>query len=223
MLSHFSQVWFFVTLWAVACQGPLSMGFSRKNYWSGLPCLAPGGLPNSGIEPASLSLLHWQLGFLPPVPPEKPFLDTNCLLNKGLSLQKKKESSRKTSISALLTTPKPLTVWITTNCGKFLKRWEHQTTWPASLRNLYTGQEATVRTGHGTTHWFQIRKGVQQGCILSPCLFNLYVEYIMLNARLDKAHTGIKIAGRNINNLMTDDTILIAEGKVELKSLLMKV
>ena len=89
------------------------------------------------------------------------------------------------------------------------------------LRNLYAGQEATIRTGHGTTDWFQIRKGVRQGCILSPCLFNFYAKYIMRNARLDKAHTGIKIAGRNINNLRyADDTTLIAESEEELKSLL---
>ena len=84
--------------------------------------------------------------------------------------------------------PKPLLVWISTNCGKFWKRWEYQTTWPA-----YAGQEATVRTGHGTTDWFQIRKGVHQGCILSPCLFNLYAEYIMRNVGLDEAQAGIKI------------------------------
>src|SRR5574337_475553 len=84
---------------------------------------------------------------------------------------KKQESSRKTSISALLTMPKPLTVWITANCGKSFKRWEYQTT--CLLRNLYAGKEATVRTGHGTTDWFQIGKGACQGCILSPCLFNL--------------------------------------------------
>ena len=88
------------------------------------------------------------------------------------------------------------------------------------LRNLYVGQEATVRTGHGTTDWFQIGKGVCQGCILSPCLFNLHEEYIMRNAKLDEAHAGIKIAGRNINNLRyTDDTTLMAES-AELKSLL---
>ena len=92
------------------------------------------------------------------------------------------------------------------------------------LKNLYAGQEATVRTGHGTTDWFQIGKGVCQGCILSPCLFNLYAEYIMRNAGLDEAQTEIKIAGRNINNLRyADDTTLMAESEEELKSLLMKV
>ena len=92
------------------------------------------------------------------------------------------------------------------------------------LRNLYAGQEATVRTGYGTTHWFQIEKGVCQGCILSPCLFNLYAEYIMRNAGLVEAQAGIKIAGRNINNLRyTDDTTLMAESEKELKSLLIKI
>ena len=92
------------------------------------------------------------------------------------------------------------------------------------LRNLYAGQEETVRTGHGTTDWFQIGKGVRQGCILSPRLFNLYAEYIMRNAGLDEAQAGIKIAGRNINNLRyANDTTLMAESDEELKSLLMKV
>ena len=92
------------------------------------------------------------------------------------------------------------------------------------LRNLYAGQEATVRTGHGTTDWFQIGKGVRQGCILSPCLFNLYAEYIMGNARLDEAQAGIKTARRNINNLRyADDTTLMAESKEELKNFLMKM
>ena len=90
--------------------------------------------------------------------------------------------------------------------------------------NLLAGQEATVRTGHGTTDWFQIGKGVHQGCILSPCLFNFYAEYIMRNAGVEEAQAGIKISGRNINNLRyADDTILIAESEEELKSLLMKV
>ena len=92
------------------------------------------------------------------------------------------------------------------------------------LRNLYTGQEVTVRTGHGTTDWFQIGKGINQGCILSPCLFNLYVEYIMRNAGLDEAQARIKIARRNINNLRyADDTTLMAESEEVLNSLLMKV
>ena len=92
------------------------------------------------------------------------------------------------------------------------------------LRNLYAGQEATVRTGHGTTDWFQIGKGAREGCILSSCLFNLYAEYIMRNAGLEEAQAGIKIAGRNINNLRyADDTTLMAESEEELKSLLMKV
>ena len=91
------------------------------------------------------------------------------------------------------------------------------------LRNLYAGQEA-VRTGHGTTDWFQIGKGLHQDCILSPCLFNLYAEYIMRNAGLDEAQAGIKIAGRNIDNLRyTDESILMAESKEELKSLLVKI
>ena len=92
------------------------------------------------------------------------------------------------------------------------------------LRNVYADQEATIRTGHGTTDWFQIGKGVCQGCILSPCLFNLYAEYITQNARLDEAQAGIKIARRSINNLRyTDDTTLMAESKEELRSLLMNV
>ena len=133
------------------------------------------------------------------------------------------ESSRKTSISSLLTMPKPLTVWITIN-WKILREMgvpEHLT---CHLRNLYASREATVRTGLGTTHLFQIGKGVRQGCILSPCLFNLYAEYIMRNAGLDEAHAGIKIARRYINNLKyVNDTILMAESEKELKSLLMKV
>ena len=92
------------------------------------------------------------------------------------------------------------------------------------LRNLYAGQEATVRTGHGTTDWFQIGKGVCQGCILSPCLFNLYAEYIVRDVGLEETQAGLKIARRNINNLRyADDTTLMAESEEELKSLLMKV
>ena len=118
-----------------------------------------------------------------------------------------------------MTTPKPLTVWITIN-WKILKEMgiaEHLT---FLLRNLYAGQEPTVRTGHGATDWFQIRKGVHQGCILSPCLFKLYAQCIMQNAGLDEAQAGIKIARRNINNLRyADDTTLMAESE-ELKNFL---
>ena len=135
---------------------------------------------------------------------------------------KKQENSRKTSLSALLTMPKPLTVWITIN-WKILKEMGIPDQLTCLLRNLYAGQEATVRTGHGTTDWFQIGKGVCQGCILSPCLFDLYAEYIMSNAGLEEAQAGIKVAGRNINNLRyADDTTLTAESE-ELKSLLLKV
>ena len=136
---------------------------------------------------------------------------------------KKQESSRKTHTSALWTMSKPLTVWITTSCEKFFEMGiiDHLT---CHLRNLYEGQEATIRTGHGTMDWFQIEKGVRQGCIVSSCLFNLYAEYIMQNARLDEAQAGIKIARRTINNLRyADDTTLRAESEEELKSLLMKV
>ena len=118
---------------------------------------------------------------------------------------------------------KPLTMWITTNCGKFFKKILQNSSPDCLLRNLHAGQEATVRTRHGTTDWFQLGKGVRQGSILSPCLFNLYAEYIMRNAGLDEAQAGIKIARRNINNLRyADDTTLVAESE-ELKSLLMKM
>ena len=136
---------------------------------------------------------------------------------------KKQESSRKTSISALLTMPKPLTVWITIN-WKILKEMGIPDHLTCLLRNLYAGQETKVRTGHGTINRFQIRKGVHQGNILSPCLFKLHAEYIMRNARLEEAQARIKIAGRNLNNLRyADDTTLMAESEEELKSLLMKV
>ena len=118
---------------------------------------------------------------------------------------------------------KPLTVWITTD-WKILQEMGIPDRLTCLLRNLYAGQEATVRTGHGTTDWFQIGKGVRQGCMLSPCSFNLYAEYIMRNAGLAEAQAGIKIAGRSISNLRyADDTTLMAEREEELKSLLMKV
>ena len=117
---------------------------------------------------------------------------------------------------------KPLTVWITTN-WKILKEMGVSDHLTYLLRNLYAGQEATVKTRHRTMNWFKIGKGVCQGCILSPCLFNLYAEYIMQTARLDEAQAGIKIDGKNFNNLRyADDAILMAESEEDLKSLLMK-
>ena len=118
--------------------------------------------------------------------------------------------------------PKPLTVWITIS-WKILEEMGIPDHLTCLLRNLYAGQEATVRTGHGTKDWFQIEKVVRQGCILSPCIFNLYAEYIMRNTGLEEAQVGIKIAERNINNLRyADDTTLMAESE-ELKSPLMQV
>ena len=135
---------------------------------------------------------------------------------------KKQKNSRKASTSALLTTPKPLCRSL--KQWKILQEMEIPDHLIYLLRNLYAGQEATVRTRHGTTDWFQIGKGICQSCILSPCLFNFYAEYIIQNAGLDEAQAGIKIAGRNNNNLRyTDGTTLMAESKEELKSLLMKV
>ena len=111
-------------------------------------------------------------------------------LPTSAGLLKKQENSRKTSISALLTMPKPLTVWITINCGKILNKMGKSDHLTCLLRNLYAGQEVTVRNGHRTTDWFQIGKGVCQGCILSPYCFNLYAEYIMRNDGLDEAQAG---------------------------------
>ena len=116
--------------------------------------------------------------------------------------------------------PKPLTVWITSN-WRILQEMGIPDHLTCLLRNLYAGQEATVRTGHRKTDWFQIGKGVRQGCILSPCLFNLYAKHIMRNAGLDEAQARIKIAGRNVR--YADDTTFMAESEEELKSLLMKV
>ena len=125
------------------------------------------------------------------------------------------------STYAFMTTPKLLTVWITTN-WKILQEMGKPDHLTCLLRNLYVGQEATVRTEHETTDWFQIGKGVHQVCILSLCLFNLYAESIMRNAGLEEAQAGIKTAGRN-NLRYADDTILMAESEEELKSLLKKV
>ena len=137
-------------------------------------------------------ILYVQAGFRKGEEPE-------IKLSTFVGSQKKQEHYRKTPTSDLLTMQKALTVWITTNCRKLTEMGitDYLT---CLLRNLYAGQEATVRTEHGTTDWFQIGKGVRQGCILSPCLFNLYAEYIMRKAGLEEAQAGIKIAGRNTNN-----------------------
>ena len=144
-------------------------------------------------------------------------------LPMSVGSSRKHESSRKKNLLLLYWLCQSL--WL---CGSQTVRNSSRdgNTRPPSclLRNLYAGQEATVRTGHGTTDWFQISEGVCQGCILSPCLFNLYAEYIMRNAELDEAQGGIKIARKNLNNLRyADDTTLMAEGEEELKSLLLKV
>ena len=146
---------------------------------------------------------------------------------EGLKMTVKEEIEKvrefqKTSTSALLTLPKPLTMWIMTICGTLLKRWDSR---PPYLRpeKSVCRSRSNSRTRPGTTNWFQIGKGVRQGCVSSPCLFNLRAEYIMRNAGLDEAQAGIKIAGRNINNLRySDNTTIMAENE-ELKSLLMKV
>ena len=144
-------------------------------------------------------------------------------LPTSIGSSKKQKNSRKTSTSALLIMPKLLTVWITTN-WKILEEMGIPDHLTYLLRNLYADQEATVRTRHGTTDWFKIGKGVRQGCILSPRLFNFYAEYIMRSGELGASQAGIKIARRNINNLRNaNNTTLMAESKEELKSLLMKV
>ena len=145
--------------------------------------------------------------------------ETEIKLATSVGSLKRQGSPRKTT-PTLLNTPKPLTVWIATNWGKFFMRWEYLT---CLLRNLYARQEETLRTGHGATDWLDIGKGVGPGCILLPCFFNLYAEYIMQNAGLDVAQAGVKTARRDINNLRyADDTTLMAESE-KLKSLLMKV
>ena len=139
-------------------------------------------------------------------------------------MEKARKFQEKTSISILLTMPKPLTVWITINCGKFWKRWEYQTTWSASWETYMQVRKQQLELDMEQQTDSQIGKGIRQGCILSSCLFNFYAEYIMRNSGLEETQAGIKTAGRNINNLRyADDTTLMAESEEELKSLLMKV
>ena len=136
---------------------------------------------------------------------------------------KKQESSRKISISVLLTMPKPLTVWIIIKCGKIPQQMGIPDHLTCLLRNLYAGHEATVRTGHGTTDWFQIGKGICQGCISSPFLFNLYAEYIMRNAGLEKHKLESRLPGEISITSDTQMTPPLWQKSEELKSLLMKV
>ena len=144
-------------------------------------------------------------------------------LPTSVELQKKQESS-KTHLFCFIDYTKAFDCVDHNKLWKILKEMRIPYHLTCLLRNLYADQEATVRTGHGTTDWFQIGKGVRHGCVLSPCLFNLYAEYIMKNAGLEEVQAGIKIAGRNTNNLRSaDDTTLMAESEEELKSLLMKV
>ena len=152
-------------------------------------------------------------------------LDVQAVLEKAEELEiklptsigsSKKQEFQKNIYFYFIDYGKAFMVWITINCGKFWKRWEYQTTWPASWEICM--QVRIQQLEHGTTDWFQIGKGVHQGYVLSPCLFNLYAEYIMRNTGLDEAQTGIKIARRNINNLRyTDDIIPMAESEEELK------
>ena len=135
-------------------------------------------------------------------------------LPTSVGSSKKQESSRKTSTFALLTMPKSLIVWITTNCEKIFQEMGIPDHLTSLLRNLYTGQEAIVRTEHGTPDWFQTGEGGCQGCVVSPCLFNLYADYIMQSSGLDEAQTGTKISGRIINNLRyANDSTLMAENR----------
>ena len=149
---------------------------------------------------------------------------TEIKLPTSIGLQKKQKSSRKNIYFCFTDYARAFDYVDHNKLWKILQEMGIPDLLTCLLRNLYAGQEATVRTGHGTTDWFQIGKGVRQGCILSPCLFNLYTQYIMRNAGLEEAQAGIKIAGRNINNLRyADDITLRAESEEELKSLLMKV
>ena len=161
----------------------------QQEYWSRLPCPPSENLPNPRIEPMSPALAGGFFITSTTLKAEEPEIK----LPTSAGSSKKQASSRKSSISALLTMPKPLTVWIIIN-WKILKEMGISDHLTCSLRNLYAGQEATVRTGHKTTDWFQIGKAVRQGCILSPCLFNLYAEYIMQNSRLDEAQAGFSNA-----------------------------
>ena len=151
----------------------------------------PGSIPESGRSPGEGNDHQLQYSCLE----NSKDRGTRYQIANIRWIKKKQKNFWKTSTSALLTTPKPLTVWITINCGKFWKRWEYQTTWFSSWEICMRVKKKHGH-GHGTTNWFQIGKGVQQDCVLSPCLFNLYAEYIMRNVGLDEAQAETKIARR---------------------------
>ena len=158
-----------------------------------------------------------QSGFRKAKGTRNPIANINCIIKKARELQKN-------TYFCFIDFAKAFDCVDHNKLWKILKEMGIPDHLTCLLGNLYADQEATIRTGHGTRDWFQIGKGVHQGCILSPCLFNLYAEYIMRNVRLDEAQAGIKIAGRNINNIRyADDTTLMAEREGELNSLLMKV
>ena len=218
-----SHVWLFATPWTVAHQAPPSMGFPWQEYWSWWPFPPSWDLPAPKIEPVSPALAG---GFFTTDPPGKP-RNTWCgtrdqIANTHWIIEKAREF-QKNIYFCFIDYAKAFDCLNHNKLREILQEMGIPHHLTCLLRNLYAGQEATVITGHGTTDWVQIGKGVRQGCILSPCLFNLYTEY-MRNAGLGEAQTGIKIARRNINNLRyADDTTLMAESEEELKSLLMKV
>ena len=234
-----SRVWLFATPWTAARQACLSLTISQS---------LPKFMSIASMMPSSHLILWHPLFPLPSIFPSiRDFSSESALCSSSHLTGEESEASVKWLVQSTLqeshrTWPNREIPWLISFRmdwldplavqGTLKSLLQHQSSklsilWHSAffclLRNLYAGQEATVRTGHGTTDWFQIGKGIRQGCILSPCLFNFYAEHIMRNAGLDEAQTGIKIAGRNINNLRyTDDTTLMAESK-ELKSFLMKV
>jgi len=185
---------------------------------------SPGFPGNSDSKNPPVIQETWVQPQVAKIPWRRQWLPTPVFFFMIVGSQKKQESSRKTLTSALFSILKPLTYVDHNKLWKILQEMEIPDNFTSLLRNLYAGQEATVRNRHETADWFQIWEVVHQGCILSPCLFNLYAEYLMWNTWLGETQAGIKIAGRNINNLRyADDTTLKAESKEEPKSLLMKV
>ena len=217
---------------------PPSLGFSRQEHWSGLPFLLQCMQVKSESEVALISQASKVMFKILQARLQQylncELLDVQDAFRKGRGTRdqianicwivKKARDFQKNIYFCFIDYANTFDCVDHNKLWKILKEMGIPDHLTCLLRNIYAGQEATVKTGHGATDWFQIGKGVRQGCILSPCLFNLYAEYIMRNAGVEEAQAGIKIAGRNINNLRyADDTILMAESEKELKSLLMKV